>query len=320
MDGLTALLDGPRARSAFLLRCVMSPPWAIRVQDEAPLSVVALVRGDAWLLRDDGRRRQVRAGQVVLLRGPDPYVFADDPGTAVQAVIEPGQVCLTPDGRSLEAALDLGVRTWGNDLDGPVMMLTGTYDGDGEVGRRLLAALPPVVVLDADRTHSPVVALLAAEVDQDRPGQQVVLDRLLDLLVIETVRGWCASAEGPGPSWYAAHADPVVGPALRLLHNDPAAPWTVVSLAAATGVSRAAFARRFSDLVGEPPMSYLAGWRLALAADLLREPHTTVAAAARQVGYGSPFTFSAAFKRRYGVSPKAYRNRGDDEVATSPGA
>jgi AraC-like DNA-binding protein len=100
----------------------------------------------------------------------------------------------------------------------------------------------------------------------------------------------------------------VIGRALRLAQNDPARPWTVARLAAAVGVSRAAFARRFHDLVGEPPMTFLANWRMALAADLLREPGAVVGAVARQVGYSSPFTFSTAFKRTYGVAPRAYRD------------
>jgi AraC-like DNA-binding protein len=102
-----------------------------------------------------------------------------------------------------------------------------------------------------------------------------------------------------------------------MLHNNPAEPWTVAGLAAEIGISRAALARRFTDLVGEPPMSYLTGWRLDLAADLLREPDATVGAVARQVGYGSPFALSAAFKRVRGVSPREHRR--EPEVRTSPG-
>ena len=99
----------------------------------------------------------------------------------------------------------------------------------------------------------------------------------------------------------------MVGHALRLLHHDPARPWTVAELARETGVSRAALARRFHELVGEPPMTFLTGWRIALAADLLREPGATIASVADQVGYGTPFALSAAFKRVRGVSPKQHR-------------
>ena len=158
---------------------------------------------------------------------------------------------------------------------------------------------------------SPLVGLLSDEIVRSEPGQEVVLDRLLDLLLIAALRVWFARAEVAAPAWFAADADPVVGRALRLLHNDPSHPWSVAGLAAAVGVSRAALARRFNDLVGEPPMTFLAGWRLALAADLLLEPGATVSGVARQVGYTSPFTFSTAFKRAYDLSPRAYQQRAE---------
>jgi len=126
-------------------------------------------------------------------------------------------------------------------------------------------------------------------------------------LLIAVLRVWFARPEARAPAWYLAQRDPVVGKALRLIHHDPAVQWTVASLAAATGVSRAALARRFTELVGEPPMSFLAGWRLAVAADLLREPDATVGAVARQVGYGSAFALSTAFKRVRGISPRDHR-------------
>jgi AraC-like DNA-binding protein len=94
-----------------------------------------------------------------------------------------------------------------------------------------------------------------------------------------------------------------------MLYNNPAHPWTVASLASQAGLSRAALARRFTELVGEPPMTFLTGWRLALAADRLREPGATVGRVAQEVGYGSPFALSTAFKRVYGISPHEHRAR-----------
>jgi AraC-like DNA-binding protein len=163
------------------------------------------------------------------------------------------------------------------------------------------------VVLPARAWDSPVVPLLADEIVKDEPGQEAVLDRLLDLLLIAALRAWFSRPEAVAPAWYRAYGDPVVGPALRLLYNNPDHPWTVASLAAKTGVSRAALARRFTELVGEPPMRFLTEWRIALAADLLREPGATLGAVARQVGYGSAFALSAAFKRERGISPARYR-------------
>jgi AraC-like DNA-binding protein len=103
----------------------------------------------------------------------------------------------------------------------------------------------------------------------------------------------------------------VVDTALKLIYDAPRQPWTVASLAASAGVSRALFARRFAELVGESPMAFLTDWRLTVAADLLREPSATLGSVARQVGYGSPYAQSAAFTRVRGVSPREYLARSD---------
>ncbi|WP_431043154.1 AraC family transcriptional regulator [Streptomyces sp. P1-3] len=308
MDVLAGLLDGPRARGAFLLRAILDPPWSIRVEDRAPLTLVTTARGTAWAVPEHGRPRLMGPGDVAIMRGPDPYAFADSPDTPPRTVIHPDGRSTTPDGTELCEAMDLGVRTWGDGLDGETVLLIGTYRVGGEISRRLLGVLPALLVLPRDAWDSPLTALLEEEIARDRPGQEVFLDRLLDLLLIAALRAWFARPEAAAPAWYVAQGDPVVGRALRLLHDDPAHPWTVAGLAARTGVSRAALARRFTELVGEPPMGYLTGWRLALAADLLREPDSTLEAVARQVGYGSAFALSAAFKRVRGVSPQEYRS------------
>jgi AraC-like DNA-binding protein len=309
MDAVAGLLDGPRAREAFLLRSSMDPPWSLRIEDEAPLTVLAMVRGTAWVLPEDGEPVAVRAGDVAVFRGPDHYTVADDPATAPQVAIRPGQECvsLDPGGEELVDSLGCGVRTWGNAADGATVMLTGTYQLDGEVSRRLLRALPSLLVLRAGDWDCPVIPLLSDEIVKDEPGQEAVLDRLLDLLLIAVLRAWLARPEARAPDWYRASSDPVVGHALRLMHHNPAHPWTVASLARESGVSRAALARRFNELVGEPPMSFLTGWRIALAADLLLEPGATIGSVAYEVGYGSPFALSSAFKRLRGVSPQQHR-------------
>jgi AraC-like DNA-binding protein len=309
MDAIAGLLDGPRAREAFLLRSSLDPPWSLRIEDRAPLTVLAITRGTAHVVPGDGEPVALHSGDVAILRGPDPYVVADDPGTPPQVAIEPGQICrsLDPAGAELVESFSLGVRSWGNAREGATVLLTGTYQLDGEVGGRLLRALPPLLVLRAGEWDCPVLPLLAAEVVKDEPGQEAVLDRLLDLLLIAVLRAHFARPESGGPDWYRAHSDPVVGHALRLMHHNPAHPWTLVELARETHVSRAAFARRFHALVGEPPMAFLTGWRIALAADLLREPGATIGSVAEQVGYGSPFALSTAFKRVRGISPQQHR-------------
>ncbi|MFF5288467.1 AraC family transcriptional regulator [Paractinoplanes globisporus] len=306
MDALGGLLDGPRAREAFLLRVVLDPPWSMRIQDRAPLAIMSQVRGTAWVLPDHGDPLRIGPGDVLIVRGPDPYTVADDPATPPQVIIHPDERCTTLYGEDLAVAMDRGVRTWGNTDTGESVMLVGAYLGAGEITDRLLRALPPMLVLRADEWESPIIPLLAAEITKDEPGQSAVLDRLLDLLLIAVLRTWFDRSQAT-PGWFRAQSDPVVGRALRMLHNHPSHPWTVAALAGELGVSRAALARRFTELVGEPPMSYLTNWRLALAADLLREPDATVAAVAHQVGYSSGFALSTAFKRVRGLSPQAHR-------------
>jgi AraC-like DNA-binding protein len=307
VDALTSLIDGTRSRGTALLRVVVDPPFAIRVEDRAPITLLAPMRGSAWLLPDDAAPHRLDAGDVAVVRGPDPYIVADPPDAPIGAVIHPDNRSTTPTGDGLCDVMDLGVRSWGDRPDGETLLLVGTYRTPGEIALPLLSALPPVLVLSAADWDCPYLPLLARETARDVPGQDAVLGRLLDVLFVEAVRTWFARPESPAPAWYRAQADPVVGRVLTLMHDDPAHPWTLAELARSAGTSRAGLARRFLSLVGEPPMSHLTNWRVALAADLLREPGSTLASVARQVGYGSPFALSAAFKRVRGISPDGFR-------------
>ena len=307
MDALAGLLDGPRARGAFLLRLVLTPPWSLRIEDESALAVVAMIEGEAWILPDADEALHLRPGDVAVIRGPNPYTFADAPTTAPQVVIHPGQRCTDLAGGDLAEGMSLGVRTWGNGLGGPTTVMIGAYQMPGEISRRVLDALPERFVITEAGWDDHLIPMLREEIGKDHLGQEAVLDRLLDLLLIAVLRSWFSRPEADPPAWYRAQADPVVGRALRLLHNNPAHAWTLTDLAGETFVSRAALARRFKNLVGEPPMTYLTRWRLTLAMDLLQEPGTNIARVADQVGYSSPFALSTAFKRVHGLSPKAHR-------------
>lgn len=307
MDLLTSLLTGPRANSAFLLKSVLESPWSLRIQDEAPLTVVTVTAGSAWLMMDGLEAINLRPGGVAIVRGPGHYTVADDPRRSPTVIIHPGQLSTTVDGDELCAAMSLGLRTWGTTMDGSVTMVTGTYQTPSEISRLLLDALPEVVCLSDDAWHSPFLDLLTSEMTRDQPGQDVVLDRLLDLVVIAAVRAWLVRPDSQAPGPLHAQHDPVVRTALELIQDNPARAWTVAALAAETGLSRAAFARRFAGATGVTPMAYVTQWRLALAADLLRDPSWTIGAVAHQVGYGNAFALSTAFKRIRGVSPRHYR-------------
>ena len=284
----------------------MDPPWSVSIRDEAPLTLICQTHGSAVIVGDTSGYTRLHPGDVALTRGTEHYAFADHPDTAPMIVIHPGQRCTTLSGETLEFEMALGVRAWGNSPTGATRSVVCAYEGHSEVSARLLDALPPVLVLRADEWDTPLIDLLSTEAGSDGPGQEAYLDRLLDLLLIAVLRAWFDRV-GNAPAWWHAERDPVVGPALKLIYNNPAHPWTVANLAAAVGSSRAVLARRFTDLVGEPPIAFLTSWRLALAADLLQSSQATIAAVARQVGYSTPFALSSAFKRAYGVSPNTHR-------------
>ncbi|PSL05484.1 AraC-like DNA-binding protein [Haloactinopolyspora alba] len=316
MDALADLLNGVHARSAAFCQAILEPPWALRIADGAALALATTLRGHAWIVPDNDAPVRMSAGDVAIVKGPDPYTVADDPATVAEIVVRPGNRLTTPGGDDITADLALGPRTSGIAPDGSAVVASGTYQVDGDVSRRLLSALPAVVLVPAADVQSPIMDLLAREVSRDAPGQQIVLDRLLDLALIATLRAWFDRPEGAAPGWYRALSDPLIGPALRHIHDDPGHPWTVGTLAGRAGASRAAFARRFASLVGEPPMTYLTHWRIALAADLLRGTDATIDSIARRVGYANAFALSVAFKRIRGVSPRRYR--GGDEPLQSP--
>lgn len=299
MDVLSELLDGVRARGALFRQTIIDQPWSLHFPGGSPLTLATMVRGRAWIVPAEGEPVPVGTGDIALIRGRVPYMVADDPATPPQA---------------LSSSADDGLRAGdgatgetGEGPDGSALLFSGAYSGQGEISERLLKVLPEVLVLPDTDCRGPLLDLLVEEVVGDRPGQQVMRDRMLDLMLVTTLRMWFDRSEAHAPPWYRALADPVAGRALRLLHDDPAHPWTVAELAAKSGLSRAALARRFTAQVGEPPMAYLASWRIDLAADLLRETDATVGSIALKVGYANTFALSVAFKRLRGITPTEHR-------------
>ncbi|MEA5366811.1 AraC family transcriptional regulator [Amycolatopsis sp., V23-08] len=301
MDVFGDLFRGVRAHGSLFGSSALSPPWALHFVDGAPLTLCTVLGGAGWIVPEHGPPEPLRERDTVVVRGPKTFTFVDEVGTRAEPVAC-GELCAAPEEGGTRHR-----RGW-TDGGAAATLITGAYPVRGEISRRLLDALPVVLRVDAGGTGDAVLDHLAAEAAVDTPGQQVVLDRLLDWMLVCTLREWFDRPGGEPPAWWAAQRDPVIGHALRLLHAEPAAPWTVAALADRTGVSRSTLAKRFADLVGEPPLTYLTRWRMALAADLLLERDTaTVADIAHEVGYADPFGFSAAFKRVRGTNPSDFR-------------
>ncbi len=302
VDVLADLLARARARGALFARTTLRAPWGLAFASAEPLALHAVTRGEAWLEADGGGPPvHLLQGDLALVRAPAAHRLASAPGGPCVPLDE-ALARFASDGRS-HVAPGTGP---------PTEVVCGAYAFAGDLCDGLLAALPPVVHVPAgagedDAPLRSALALLADEVARSAPGQQTVLDRLLDLLLVYALRAHFRRPDATPPRWYAALDDPEVGRALRLLHADPARAWTVATLAAEVGLSRAALARRFRALVGEPPLAYLTAWRLALAEERLRGSDLTLAAIAREVGYGSEFALSAAFSRHVGEPPSRWR-------------
>ena len=301
MDGVSALVDGPRAQRAFALKAVFDGTWSITVEDRAPLTVVVMARGRATFTGHHGAT-EVGAGDVVLVRGPAPYTFADTAQTPEDIRILPGQVCVDPHGRILAARHgarrpDLGQHTLRR-RDG---------HADRHLPARDLGRLPAAVEA-AGRAGDP-----GPRSGTDRPvrggdrRRRTRAGRRHRSAARPAGRALRADAcsrrrrDPRGTTWSDARCAPS--------RSTPNTPWTVESLATHVGLSRAALARRFAVQMGEPPLTYLTRWRLALAADLLVSTDLTLAAIAAKVGYANAFALSAAFKRVHGESPRDYRRR-----------
>ena len=293
---LSDLLGG--AARTHVTLSYLDGPWGMRFAADPALTVHVLVRGTARCAGAD-----LGPGDVLLVRGP--HDLTDGTGTSPGVVVEgPGRS--REPGEPAAAAGDRWrldqARSYGDGLSARTLVVHAGYPAGDVLGHRLLSALPEVVRTPASAVPAPLRELLAAEAVREGPVQHAVLDRLVDLLVLAVLR----AAGGTGG--LAALTDPVVGPALELLHADPAHRWTVVELARRVGVSRALLARRFRELAGSPVIAYLTAYRLDLAADLLRGTDRTLGSIAHEVGYADGFSLSAAYRRRTGRSPSADRD------------
>jgi AraC-like DNA-binding protein len=296
-----------RATGGAFARSVARPPWGLRLAGTIQLAVHTVVQGSAWLWLDDARSAtHLSPGEVALVRGGPDHHIAHQPTATCQEHEDFRMRHLHDDPSDHSASV----------------FVCGAYQFAGDVGQGLINALPQLLILrapDQDSLHD-VIAALAAELVTNSPGQQTVLDRLLDVVLVLAIRAGLRQSD-TAPGWYHALTDTRLNAALQAIHNDPAHPWTVPELAAISGLSRATFARLFSRMLGQAPMQYLTDWRMTLARDLLRTDHATLAQIATRIGYASPYAFGAAFQRHHGHPPGRWRrHQSIPPTGTAPAA
>nr|BFE78638.1 AraC family transcriptional regulator [Planobispora longispora] len=269
-----------------------------------------ILRGSCWLMQPGADPLPLSAGDVVFRPHGRGHTLADDPSTRPVA-----PACHPNEPAALRRYAVDTVGAPSGDGGPAAVVLCGAYELDPALVHPLLHDLPELVHIPAHLGRRPelraTVDLLAAELAQPRPGADALIPALLDTLLLYILRSWFDRRPAPrATGWAAALNDPAVAAALQAMHDDPARPWTVAALAAEAGLSRAPFARRFTALLGQPPLTYLTWWRLTAAARLLRQSDAPLNVIAGRVGYTSSFAFANAFKRRYGTAPGRYRGRG----------
>jgi AraC-like DNA-binding protein len=301
MDVLTDLLQRSRAQGAAFSRTIAHGDWGLQFPGGAALAVHAVVGGEVQLWTDDpAHSLRLLPGDLALVRRPGVQHLAHAAGAACA----PFGAVRTP-GAGVSWRQEIG-----DPADGrPATFFCGAYRFDGDLCHSLLDALPELVALRpaSGSALRSTLDLLASEMLHDAPGQQTLLDRLLDVVLVQALREHFTANRCDAPVWFPASTDDRIGPALRALHDNPAHPWTVAALADAAAMSRSAFARRFTELLGAAPLSYLTDWRMALARERLRDTNATLASIAGDLGYASEFSFAAAFKRHTGVAPGRWR-------------
>jgi AraC-like DNA-binding protein len=299
MDVLEDLLTRAQARSSVFAASTLHGRQGLSFGADGRLSVHPVLSGELWC-RTGGRTVHARAGDVLILRGGQAFELLTHPEAVPMTLAEALSAASVPSQcRRLELA-----------GDGPATeFLCGAYTFTGALCDALVAEVPDVaVVRPEDGSVAAAVELVRHELERERAGTSMVLDRMLDVLLVGCLRALWADQLRP-PVWAGVPQDPAVGAALRALHAEPAHPWTVEELAGVASLSRAALAKRFTAEVGAPPMTYLTQWRMGLARQSLSEDGATLAAVARQVGYASEYAFSAAFKREVGEAPGRWRAR-----------
>ncbi len=296
-DPLSDVLELIRVRGNTVFTCAATAPFGILFPPGKPR--LHIVRNGSVTITVDGIDEPYHAaqGDLVLLLHAHGHAISDRPG------------------REARSLLDLAARDYDQERlvlgSGDTVWLCGDFGFDGMLARRLLSVLPPVIVLKGLRDRPFEWLELSCRFILDealaaRSGAVAMISRLLDVIFMQMLRTWASNGE-VGRGWLSGAIDDRVNRAMSAIHADPAHRWTVAELAKLANLSRSAFAGRFLGIVGQPPMAYLAAWRLDRAAEMLRYGRWPISEVAERVGYTSQAAFSRAFRAQFAVSPQQWR-------------
>jgi AraC-like DNA-binding protein len=322
-------LRAVRMSGAFFFDTVNYAPWVCgepiasdigrRIMPDAEFIVPfhIIISGSCWmdLLGDQPANLRLDAGDVAVFPMGDPHFLMSDPG--MRMTIDPAHFDPPPGRKQALRYIVNGER--GGEVD--CRFICGFMGCDVRPFNPLLTSLPRMFRARSSAVNRAWLSNLAlagvAESERDEAGAGTMLAKLADLMFVEAIRQYVEDPAQGAEGWIAGLRDRHVGAALQLMHERPAEPWTLESLAQKIGSSRSVFAERFASLVGMPAIQYLARWRLTLAARLLDDTGMSIAEAGAQVGYESEAAFHRAFKKYVGTAPGAWR-RARSAAAQSP--
>src|SRR4051812_23374827 len=312
MDALSEVLQAIRLDGALYLDAEFTAPWCVEAQFGLHAAASQLPRSEQVaffhvLIEGTCRARLAEATEVVELKPGDILMFPHD-----HLHLMGSDVSLRPAERSdvMDKRGGGVFRIQHGGGGAMTRFVCGYLACDPRVCRPLFSALPRMLRVSIGEDAAWLLQMLRVGVQESLgqgPGARSLLAKLAELMFVEAIRRYAASQPAEQRGWLAGLRDRHVGRALALMHGSPAQAWTVDSLAREVALSRSAFAERFVELIGEPPMQYLTHWRLALAAQRLRTGNDTVARIAERAGYESEAAFNRAFKREFGMPPSAWR-------------
>jgi AraC-like DNA-binding protein len=304
MDVLTDLLNTFEVKGWLSSRRELAPPWRYDFAASKDSMFHVLSFGGAYLqVAGETEPIRVEDGDVVLFPTGHPHSLYDDPTSPVTRLVH------------LDYNPQRGHQVVGREGDGPkLLMLCGAFHFEYPNDFSLLHRLPKLIHIPGaqgrlEQGFADLVRLIARESASQQIGAEVVLNRLTELLFIQVIRLWIDQQAEASVGWVGALRDQSISTALGLIHQSPESRWTVKDLAEAAALSRSAFSARFTELVGEPPLTYLTRWRMLRATRLLKN-EVRMETIAERLGYESEAAFRKAFKREMGVPPAQYRKFG----------
>jgi AraC-like DNA-binding protein len=300
MDVLSDVLVAMRTGRPSAARSASHAPWGVRFHRSKAAGCHVVLSGSCWLLSPQSEPLALGVGDVLFTPHGDGYALVDRPGSPIIDFLPEADETAPLDEMHIDGA-------------GPVTeLLCAYYMFDPTRPHPLLADLPTIIHIPTRVGQHPslrsAVELLGNELRDPRAGTEAALPALIDMLLLYVLRAWLDEQPGDTVGWANALRDPAITTTLRQIHRHPDKPWTVADLAAQAGLSRAAFAKRFTTIVGQTPLAYLTWWRMTTAARLLRESDAPLRTIAARCGYGSEYAFAKAFKRAYEMAPGQYRS------------